>query len=56
MNLLEKAKKGREATGGNKWLPLKLNNSEVSVLHELELLPKPEVVPKRKPGRPKKGS
>lgn len=51
MSILTRAKKVR--TSGDAWQLIRLNKSHIEVLEELELIPKPEEPPKRKPGRPK---
>jgi hypothetical protein len=51
MSLLERAKKVRME--GEDWQLIRINPSQELILQELNLLPKPEEPPKKKPGRPK---
>lgn len=51
MSILARAKKARPS--GEDWQLVRLNVSHVEVLQKLDLIPKPEEPPKRKPGRPK---
>ena len=51
MSVLRRAKKAR--TDGGDWQLIRMNPSHREILQELELIPKPEEPPKRKPGRPK---
>ena len=51
MSVLERAKKIR--VKGEDWQPIRINPSQEVILQELDLLPKPELPPKKKPGRPK---
>ena len=51
MSILARAKKARPS--GEDWQLVRLNASHVEILQELELIPKLEEPPKRKPGRPK---
>lgn len=51
MSILDRAKKVR--SDGGKWQLIRLNPSHEEILQELGLIPKPEVPPKKKPGRPK---
>ena len=54
MSILTRAKKVR--LDGGEWKLIRMNPSHVTVLQQLELLPKPEETPKKKRGRPKKSS
>lgn len=51
MPVLERAKKVK--TEGEDWRLIRINPSQEEILQELDLLPKPEKPPKKKPGRPK---
>ena len=51
MSILTRAKKARLA--GEDWKLIRLNPSQEELLQDLELIPKPEEPPKKKPGRPK---
>ena len=51
MSVLERAKKIR--VKGEDWQLIRINPSQEVILQELDLLSKPEVPPKKKPGRPK---
>ena len=51
MSVLRRAKKAR--TDGGDWHLIQMNPSQSEMLQELELIPKLEEPPKRKPGRPK---
>ena len=51
MSVLERAKKVK--TEGEDWRLIRINPSQEEILQELDLLPKPEKPPKKKPGRPK---
>lgn len=51
MSVLTRAKMAR-VTGGD-WQLVRMNPSQLAILQELGLMPKPEEPPKRKPGRPK---
>ena len=51
MSVLERAKKAR--VNGQDWQLIRINPSQEEILQELNLLPKPEQPPKKKPGRPK---
>ena len=51
MSILDRAKKVR--SDGGDWQLIRLNPSHEEILQELGLIPKPEVPPKKKPGRPK---
>jgi hypothetical protein len=51
MSVLRRAKKAR--TDGGDWQLIRMNPSHSEILQELELIPKPEEPPKRRPGRPK---
>ena len=51
MSVLERAKKVR--IEGEDWQLIRINPSQEVILQELDLLPKPETPPKKKPGRPK---
>ena len=51
MFVLERAKKVR--VDGEDWQLIRINPSQEVILQELDLLPKPETPPKKKPGRPK---
>ena len=51
MSVLARAKKSR--IEGGDWQLIRMNPSHVEILQDLELLPKPEEPPKKKPGRPK---
>ena len=51
MSVLRRAKKARTDDGD--WQLFRMNPSLSEILLELELIPKPEEPPKRKPGRPK---
>ena len=51
MSILERAKKVRP--DGDGWQLIKLNPSHEEILQKLEIIPKPEETPKKKPGRPK---
>lgn len=51
MSVLRRAKKARTDDGD--WQLIRMNPSHSEILQELELIPKPEEPPKRKPGRPK---
>jgi hypothetical protein len=51
MSVLERAKKIR--VKGEDWQLIRINPSQKVILQELDLLPKPELPPKKKPGRPK---
>ena len=51
MSVLRRAKKARTDSGD--WQLIRMNPSHSEILQELELIPKPEEPPKRKPGRPK---
>ena len=51
MSVLERAKKVK--TEGEDWQLIRINPSQEEILQELDLLPKPEKPPKKKPGRPK---
>lgn len=51
MAILIRAKKAR--LEGEEWQLIRMNPSQLEILQELELIPKPEVQPKRKRGRPK---
>ena len=48
---LTRAKKVR--LEGEEWKLIRLNPSQEELLQDLELIPKPEEPPKKKPGRPK---
>lgn len=52
MSVLARAKKTR--MNESDWQLIRLNPSYITILQELELLPKPEEAPKKKRGRPKK--
>lgn len=51
MSILNRAKKAR--IDGSSWQLVRINPSHMEILQELELVPKPEEPPKKKPGRPK---
>ena len=51
MSVLSRAKKVR--TEGDEWQLIRMNPSHVEMLQELEIIPKPEDPPKKRPGRPK---
>lgn len=51
MSVLERAKKAR--VDGKDWQMIRINPSQEEILQKLNLLPKPEQPPKKKPGRPK---
>ena len=51
MSVLERAKKIR--VKGEDWQLIRINPSQEVILQELDLLSKPELPPKKKPGRPK---
>ena len=51
MSVLERAKKVK--TEGEDWQLIRINPSQEEILQKLDLLPKPEKPPKKKPGRPK---
>ena len=51
MSVLERAKKAR--VDGEDWQLIRINPSQEEILQELNILPKPEQPPKKKPGRPK---
>ena len=51
MSVLTRAKKVR--LEGSEWQLIQINPSHQILLQDLELLPKPEAAPKKKPGRPK---
>ena len=51
MSILTRAKKVR--LEGEEWKLIRLNPSQEELLQDLELIPKPEEPPKKKPGRPK---
>ena len=51
MSVLTRAKKVR--SDGESWQLIKLNPSHEEILQALELIPRPEEPPKKKPGRPK---
>ena len=51
MSVLDRAKKVR--SDDEEWRLIRLNPSHEKILQELDLIPKPEMPPKRKPGRPK---
>lgn len=51
LSVLVKAKKAR--VNGEDWLLVRMNPSHMKILQELDLVPKPEEPPKKKPGRPK---
>lgn len=51
MSVLSRAKKVR--TEGDEWQLIRMNPSHVEMLQELEIIPKREDPPKKRPGRPK---
>ena len=51
MSVLSRAKKAR--VNGENWQLIRINPSQEEILQKLSLLPKPEELPKKKPGRPK---
>ena len=51
MSVLRRAKKTR--MDGSEWQLIRMNPSYEEILQKLELIPKPEEPPKKKPGRPK---
>lgn len=51
MSVLVRAKKAR--VSGSEWQLIRLNPSHEEILQELGLIPKPELLPKKKAGRPK---
>ena len=51
MSVLRRAKKARTDDGD--WQRIRMNPSHSEILQELELIPKPEKPPKKKPGLPK---
>lgn len=51
MSVLVRAKKAR--VSGNDWQLIRLNPSHEEILQALGLIPKPELLPKKKAGRPK---
>lgn len=51
MSVLRRAKKAR--LDGSEWQLIRMNPSHEDILQKLELIPKPEEPPKKKPGRPK---
>lgn len=51
MSILTRAKKAR--LDGEEWKLIRINPSHEELLQKLELIPKPEEPPKKKPGRPK---
>ncbi len=51
MSVLRRAKKAR--ADGMEWQLIRMNPSHEEILQKLELIPKPEKPPKKRPGRPK---
>lgn len=51
LSVLVRAKKAR--VSGEDWQLVRMNPSHTKILQELDLVPKPEEPPKKKPGRPK---
>ena len=51
MSILRRAKKAH--MDGSEWQLIRINPSHEEILQKLELVPKPEEPPKKKPGRPK---
>ena len=51
MSVLRRGKKAH--IDNNEWQLIRMNPSYVEILQKLELIPKPEEPPKKKPGRPK---
>ena len=51
MSVLRRAKKAR--ADGSDWQLVRMNPSHTEILQELELIPKPEEHPKKRPGRPR---
>lgn len=51
MAVLDRAKKVHRS--GEDWQLVRMNPSHIGILQSLELVPKPEELPKKKPGRPK---
>ena len=51
MTILTRAKKAR--LDGEEWKLIRINPSHEELLQKLELIPRPEKPPKKKPGRPK---